>query len=158
MTEILPSLFALCWEETPLTRWDSFSLKSCSRYQPPTVLNIQAKVIAEFKNRQLPDDLEGLQWTHKHVWSKLHVFYETGPPLARGHYGLIKRSLCYHLDHTQLQWSSTGLHTPLRLKIDNPYQQEETQPQDSLLTHTVGVPTQAPGTPRGLDDINPDSL
>lgn len=29
------------------------------------------------------DDLKGVQWSHKHVWPKLHILYKTGLlPLA----------------------------------------------------------------------------
>lgn len=44
----------------------------------PIVLNILAEVITEFKGLQLLNNLKGVQWTHKHVWPKLHVLCETG--------------------------------------------------------------------------------
>jgi hypothetical protein len=46
---------------------------------------MKAEVIAEFEDCQLLDDLEGIQWAHKHVWLKLHILYKTGPPPARCH-------------------------------------------------------------------------
>lgn len=52
---------------------------------PHIVLNIQAGVTAELECHQLLDDLKGVQWGHKHVWTKLLILYKTSPSPARSH-------------------------------------------------------------------------
>ena len=84
------------------------------------------------------DDLKGIQWAHKRAWPKLRILYKTGPPPLT-------------LKVTGLQHQITDLFT-------GEDQQEENSAQDSLLSPTDEAPIQAPGTPRGLSDDNPDPL
>lgn len=45
---------------------------------PPITPNLQAEVIAELEDQHLLEDLQGIQWSHRHVWPKLHILYGTG--------------------------------------------------------------------------------
>lgn len=54
---------------------------------PPPTPNLQAEVIAKSEDQPLLEDLQGIQWSRKHVWPKLHTLYETClPPTLHGYW------------------------------------------------------------------------